>query len=216
MKLHKTHLFLLLIAVLVLSTLGFTVKEYFDNKESSSEESSQESSQDKNPESALEKMKEGNQVYQIPISQSKYQSLISDLEDVVVPERKQRKHHHDTDVNKRNHHHGNNGNHINGHSRKKEKDEDEEDKDVERQERQMAQDAGVDMSKYILKSEVVPPVCPKCPDSRTCPREKPCPPCAPCARCPEPAFECKKVPNYRAASVSNVLPLPRLNSFAAF
>ena len=56
----------------------------------------------------------------------------------------------------------------------------------------MAEDAGVDMSKYILKSEVVPPVCPKCPDSRTCPRQKPCPPCAPCARCPEPAFECKK------------------------
>ena len=35
----------------------------------------------------------------------------------------------------------------------------------------MAEDAGVDMSKYILKSEVVPPVCPKCPDSRTCPRQ---------------------------------------------
>ena len=70
----------------------------------------------------------------------------------------------------------------------------------------MAQDAGVDMSKYILKSEVVPPVCPKCPDSRTCPRQKPCPPCAPCARCPEPAFECKKVPNYSAASVDSVLP----------
>ena len=69
------------------------------------------------------------------------------------------------------------------------------------------------MSKYILKSEVVPPVCPKCPDSRTCPRQKPCPPCAPCARCPEPAFECKKVPNYNAATVSNILPLPRLNSF---
>ena len=89
-------------------------------------------------------------------------------------------------------------------------------KEVERQERRMAQDAGVDMSKYILKSEVVPPVCPKCPDSRTCPRQKPCPPCAPCARCPEPAFECKKVPNYRAATVNNVLPLPRLNSFSAF
>ena len=75
------------------------------------------------------------------------------------------------------------------------------------------------LSAYSVTSSLVvevPPVCPKCPDSRTCPREKPCPPCAPCARCPEPAFECKKVPNYRAASVSNVLPLPRLNSFSAF
>ena len=27
----------------------------------------------------------------------------------------------------------------------------------------------IDMSKYILKSEVVPPVCPKCPDSKACP-----------------------------------------------
>lgn len=51
---------------------------------------------------------------------------------------------------------------------------------------------------YIKKSEVVPPVCPACPSSSVCPREKPCPPCPPCARCPEPAFECKKVPNYAA------------------
>ena len=53
-----------------------------------------------------------------------------------------------------------------------------------------------------LKNEIVPPVCPKCPDSRSCPRPKPCPLGAPCARCPEPAFECKKVPNYSAASNS--------------
>jgi hypothetical protein len=75
------------------------------------------------------------------------------------------------------------------------------------------------MSKYILKSEIVPPVCPKCPDSRTCPRPKPAPPCPPCARCPEPAFECKKVPNYSAidaANAGNILPMPRLNSFAQF
>ena len=75
------------------------------------------------------------------------------------------------------------------------------------------------MSKYILKSEVVPPVCPKCPDSRNCPRPKPAPPCPPCARCPEPAFTCKKVPNYNAISasrVSGILPMPQLNSFAAF
>ncbi len=65
-------------------------------------------------------------------------------------------------------------------------------------------------------------VCPKCPDSKTCPalaRQKPCPSCPPCGRCPEPAFECKKVPNYSAISASNagnLLPMPRLNSFAQF
>jgi hypothetical protein len=68
---------------------------------------------------------------------------------------------------------------------------------------------------YILKSEIVPPVCPKCPDSAVCPRAKPCPACPPCARCPEPAFTCKKVPNYRSQNQSE-LPLPMLNTFAAF
>jgi hypothetical protein len=51
---------------------------------------------------------------------------------------------------------------------------------------------------YILKSEIVPPVCPACPTSTACPREEPCPACPACARCPEPSFECKKVPNYNA------------------
>jgi uncharacterized membrane protein YgcG len=52
---------------------------------------------------------------------------------------------------------------------------------------------------YILKSEVVPPVCPACPTSSACPSNKTekCPPCPACARCPEPSFECKKVPNYK-------------------
>ena len=68
---------------------------------------------------------------------------------------------------------------------------------------------------YIKKSEVVPPVCPKCPDSRSCPRPKPCQPCPPCGRCPEPAFECKKVPNYTAATNSK-LPRPFLNDFSQF
>ena len=69
---------------------------------------------------------------------------------------------------------------------------------------------------YILKSQVVPPVCPKCPDARACPRQKPCQPCPPCERCPEPAFTCKKVPNYQSTSVDNVLPLPKLSTFSNF
>lgn len=68
---------------------------------------------------------------------------------------------------------------------------------------------------YILKSEVVPPVCPVCPQSSACPREKPCPACPPCARCPEPAFECKKVPNYSSQD-NRYLPKPLLNDFSAF
>ena len=216
MKLHKTHLFLILIAVLVLSTLGFTVKEYFDNKDSPASDAMDDMKKEKadpNPDPALD----GGSKYD-PFGNAgddndgNYQSVISDLEDIVVPGRRERKHHHDNDGN---HHHGH-GRKERKRERRMEKRERKLEKEVERQERRMAQDAGVDMSKYILKSEVVPPVCPKCPDSRTCPRQKPCPPCAPCARCPEPAFECKKVPNYSAATVSNVLPLPRLNSFSAF
>ncbi len=72
-----------------------------------------------------------------------------------------------------------------------------------------------DEDMYILKSEVVPPVCPKCPDIAACPRQKPCPPCPACARCPEPAFRCKKVPNYTSRNQSE-LPLPMLNTFSAF
>ena len=199
MKLHKTHLFLILIAVLVLSTLGFTVREYFENKDSSSDKAMNDSVENRAPQGTEGLKSNGD-------DGNEYQSVISDLEDIIVPGRRERKHHHDND-----------GNHHHGHGEKKERRRERRiEREVERRERQMAEDAGVDMSKYILKSEVVPPVCPKCPDSRTCPRQKPCPPCAPCARCPEPAFECKKVPNYRAATVSNVLPLPRLNSFAAF
>ena len=68
---------------------------------------------------------------------------------------------------------------------------------------------------YILKSEIVPPVCPMCPSASLCERKEKCPPCPACARCPEPAFECKKVPNYNSAS-SEFLPVPVLNSFNSF
>ena len=70
---------------------------------------------------------------------------------------------------------------------------------------------------YILKSEIVPPVCPACPSSSACPSSKKetCPPCPACARCPEPSFECKKVPNYDAIN-DDYLPEPVLNSFASF
>jgi hypothetical protein len=70
---------------------------------------------------------------------------------------------------------------------------------------------------YILKSQVVPPVCPRCPDP-ICPDNfdaNKCPPCPPCARCPEPAFDCKKVPNYNAFN-QNYMPIPVLTDFSGF
>lgn len=69
---------------------------------------------------------------------------------------------------------------------------------------------------YILKSQIVPPVCPKCPVviNKCHDNEKKCPPCPACARCPEPNFECKKVPNYRATNTE--LPMPLLNDFSQF
>ena len=70
-------------------------------------------------------------------------------------------------------------------------------------------------NRYILKSQVVPPVCPACPQTTGCPKTKACQPCAPCARCPEPSFDCKKVPNYNAIG-RNALPMAYLNSFSAF
>lgn len=69
---------------------------------------------------------------------------------------------------------------------------------------------------YILKSQVVPPVCPACPAVVACPSDnKKCPPCPPCARCPEPAFECKKVPNYSGQNDS-YLPQPVMSDFSQF
>ena len=65
--------------------------------------------------------------------------------------------------------------------------------------------------KYILKSQIVPPVCPACPQPITCSgtSEKKCQPCPACERCPEPSFECKKVPNYNSGNNSF---LPSINS----
>ena len=72
-----------------------------------------------------------------------------------------------------------------------------------------------DENLYILKSQVIPPVCPACPSNASCPRTEAPPPCPPCARCPEPSFECKKVPNYQSINES-YLPRPVLNDFSSF
>ena len=71
---------------------------------------------------------------------------------------------------------------------------------------------------YVLKSEVVPPVCPACPNVVVDKAllNKKCEPCPPCARCPEPAFDCKKVPNYSLGQANSYLPRPILNNFSTF
>jgi hypothetical protein len=72
---------------------------------------------------------------------------------------------------------------------------------------------------YILKSQIVPPVCPVCPEPIVkCPQNidlDQCPPCPACARCQEPSFDCKKVPNYNAFNPQD-MPVPVLNDFSSF
>ena len=50
----------------------------------------------------------------------------------------------------------------------------------------------------------------------SCIKQPPIPPCPPCERCPEPAFDCKRVPNYNSAAVSQYLPRPVLADFSQF
>lgn len=71
---------------------------------------------------------------------------------------------------------------------------------------------------YILRSQIVPPVCPQCPSvevNSSLLKEK-CQPCPPCARCPEPSFTCEKVPNYTLGNQNQFLPMPILNDFSTF
>jgi hypothetical protein len=70
---------------------------------------------------------------------------------------------------------------------------------------------------YILKSEIVPPVCPASPatssvSSASCPKPRPCPPCA---RCPEPSMTCKAVPNYSSIN-EDELPQPIFSGYSTF
>jgi formylmethanofuran dehydrogenase subunit D len=66
---------------------------------------------------------------------------------------------------------------------------------------------------YILKSEIVPPVCPA-PITACHHKTDKCAPCPPCGRCPEPNFECKKVPSYKPDNSD--LPVPFISPFSTF
>jgi hypothetical protein len=69
---------------------------------------------------------------------------------------------------------------------------------------------------YILKSEIVPPICPACsPTIYKRHKDEKCPPCPSCQRCPEPQMTCKAIPNYSAMDES-FLPQPILSDFSTF
>lgn len=91
---------------------------------------------------------------------------------------------------------------------------------------------------YILKSQVVPQVCPAGASSSSSsgssmqgsslgsggfggssnfPSSTPakCPPCPACERCEEPSYDCKLVPNYNAFN-SKKMPVPVLSDFSTF
>ena len=55
-----------------------------------------------------------------------------------------------------------------------------------------------------------------CSSKNGCSKPAPVPPCPPCERCPEPAFDCKRVPNYSSVSSGKYLPRPVLSDFSQF
>ena len=69
---------------------------------------------------------------------------------------------------------------------------------------------------YIKKSQVIIPVCPKCPTVKKCDTTKDCPPCPEFQPCPNKPFTCKMVPKWKSPNVYKHLPRPILNSFDKF
>ena len=109
MKLSKLHLFLIIIVVIVLSTLGFSVKEYFESGGAGDAEVAMEREKerrtDEQPGNAA---LEGGSSYDPftnadtfdPLSDNDYSKTIAGLEDIVVPGRgRGRRHHHDENGN---------------------------------------------------------------------------------------------------------------------
>ena len=176
-KLTKLRLFLIIITAIVLSTLGFTIKEHFTGTADDAMDNAKET---RAGPGRLASLAEGSNYDPFgnppghgvmtnnrvdPFLDNDYSKTIAGLEEDVVRDNGSRQ-----------------------------------------RDAAAAKSAGIDLSKYILKSEIVPPVCPKCPDSRSCPRQKPCPPCPPPGRCPEASFECKKVPSHNAMNVNGTGP----------
>ena len=126
-KLTKLRLFLIIITAIVLSTLGFTLKEHFTGTADDAMDNAKETRVGRG---RLASLAEGNKYDPFdntyttdPFVDNDYSKTIAGLEEDVV-----------------------------------------RDKGSRRRDAAAAAAAGIDLSKYILKSEIVPPVCPKCPD----------------------------------------------------
>lgn len=172
MKLKKLHLFLILLAVLILSSLGIGILENFGiiegNENLMDSKVSLNSAKNRRVGKENKALKKGSKYN--PFNNVKFRNLSKDKKPMKFSD-------------------------SNGVTKNEIPDGDEH--------------------LYILKSEVVPPVCPKCPDfpRPKCNKDKgECPPCPAPERCPEPAFTCKKVPNYSVSSVDGALPSPMFMS----
>tara|TARA_B100001123_G_scaffold300146_2_gene334878 strand:+ start:44 stop:700 length:657 start_codon:yes stop_codon:yes gene_type:complete len=183
-KLTKFRLFIIMLTTLFLSTLGFSIKEYFESKIDTSK-----------------KDKKGDRINEA-LEKGKDYDPFNDANKGTVPAVPQT-----IPQNCPTHHHDPDGKHWPKSSTRPSA----APSDVPAVP-QKPPVRPVDMSKYVLKSEIIPPVCPKCPESRSClPSVSKCPPCKPCGRCPEAQnqFECKKVPNYSISnSISNKYNIP--------
>ena len=74
---------------------------------------------------------------------------------------------------------------------------------------------------YMLKTQALPTnppgsTNPNPSPSTSCIKPTPVPPCPPCERCPEPAFDCKRVPNYNSKAINQYIPQPVLADFSQF
>jgi len=74
---------------------------------------------------------------------------------------------------------------------------------------------------YMLKTQALPTnppgsTNPNPSPTSNCIKPTPVPPCPPCERCPEPAFDCKRVPNYNSKAINQYIPQPVLADFSQF
>ena len=117
MKLTKLHLFIIIIAVLLLSTLGVSVKEFFESgagdapderthththdAQKAMDNQIEKRTDSQGPDPALEGGSNydpfANADTSDPLMDNDYSKTIAGLEDIVVPGRGSKKHHHDDD-----------------------------------------------------------------------------------------------------------------------
>lgn len=198
----KLNLFLLILAVLLLSNLGLNVKEYFQDK---NEKDKQKRHFSSFAEYDHAKDRETEMGYH---NHGRVRNLGEALNETIRHEkRKGRRRRHDY--------------------RKPWEISEVERKNIPSPPPSSERPSRLDEDDYILKSRFVPtrtscdkkcPECPppiRCPEPAPCPQPKACPPCPACARCPESPFRCEKVPNYKSPDTS-FLPRPWLNDFSEF